>query len=211
MANSIAYLASEVYNVTRRPDLTNQTAQAIRTATLMLHQRAFYPKDLQEFFIDFEEVNYLQQFQYETYVPFWRALSYFKHLDYRYSSQLPVAPNACFNQFSNKEFNIITPDNIFDYFGGLKTNVAYLSGINWNMRASFPFQKVRCGCYLNPNVTNDGYSSWIADKHEFAVVYEAARLIFNQIGLDAEQQVMQNNVATQVAIIDTANLVGVGG
>ena len=55
-------LKSEVSLLTARPDLEDQTLQAIRAATLKVHQRDYWRRDLKEVGVQFEAADYLQSF-----------------------------------------------------------------------------------------------------------------------------------------------------
>ena len=67
-------LMTEVYAVTKRPDLSAETALAVKSATLKLHQSDFYFKDLFETGISFTESSFIQTLDIKTVIPRFRAL-----------------------------------------------------------------------------------------------------------------------------------------
>ena len=38
------------------------------------------------------------------------------------------------------------------------------------------------GCYVHPDVTEAGFTSWVADDHPYAIVFAAAATVFKMIG-----------------------------
>lgn len=172
---TLTELQTEVYAITNRPDLADRTLSAIRAATLKLHQADYFYKDLKESGISFPAEDYLQQFDYRTLFPQWRALSYLRWTDANYYQQGDL-------------FDIITPQSIVDDYKVNRTNVVYVAGEVVQLRSQQPIQYAILGCYLNPVITSTGYSSWIAIDHPFAIIYNAAAQVFKAIGKDQEWQ-----------------------
>ncbi len=172
---TLTELQTEVYEITNRPDLVSRTLSAIRSATLKLHQADYFYKDLFETGIAFPSEDYLQQFQYRTIIPQWRALSYLRWTDANYYDQGDL-------------FEVITPQSIVDDYATNRTNVVYVAGEVIQLRSEQPIQYAILGCYLNPIITASGYSSWIATDHPFAIIYNAAAQVFKSIGKDQEWQ-----------------------
>lgn len=187
---TLTELQNEVYIITNRPDLVGRTQSAIRAATLMLHQRDFYYKDLFETGVVFSAAANLQQLEYRTLIPNWRALKYIRKSD--------VAGID-----TGKFLEVITPDLVLDSYGLNRNDVVYATGEVLQIRSSTLLQYVFLGCYVNPDVSMSGYSSWIAIDHPWAIVYEAASQIFKQIGKQEEWQ------AYKIMAVDQANLIGV--
>jgi len=156
-------LKSEVYLLTARPDLEDQTLQAIRAATLKMHQRDYWRRDLKEVGVQFDTAAYLQSFDIYEFVPKFRSLAYVR-------------------KYLDKLFEVIEPEALFNGFGNEKTNVVYLAGNILQMRSSEPFTQFLLGYYQYPDVTVDGWNSWIADEFPYAIIYEAATTIAVSIG-----------------------------
>lgn len=192
-----AELLAEVIIQTNRPDLTNETAAAVRSATLKMHQIGYWDRDLFETGIQFVAPAYFQQFDYPNVVPLFRALKYLR----KYDSSAMTA---------DKEFEVITPDSAFDAYGAEKSDVIYLGGSVFNIKSSTQFQYALLGCYLNPNITQAGYNSWIAIAHPYAIIHEAARLVFKGIGLEEESASQNQLVQEQIIALVASNTVAVG-
>lgn len=171
---TLSELQAEVALITNRPDLTSQILSAVRSSTLKLHQVDYFYKDVFETGISFPTDTYLQQLDYRVILPRWRALKYLRKTD---------AAGYQDGQF----FQIIPiPEFVEDIYGVNKVDVCYVAGDTIQIRSSTNFQYALLGCYLNPDITPSGYNSWIAKDHPYAIVFEAAALIFKQIG-DTDQ------------------------
>lgn len=164
---------TEVYQITNRPDLVSQTSAAVRAATLKIHQSDYFYKDLQEQGIVFTTAAFEQQIEYRTLIPLWRAFKYLRKTDSSGVDTLGF-------------FELIPPELILDDYALNRNDVCYVAGSVIQIRSSTSFQYAIHGCYVNPNITALGYSSWVSIDHPFAIVYEAAAQIFKQTG-DAEQ------------------------
>lgn len=193
---TLAELIAEVYIHTNRPDLVNQTASAVRSATLKMHQLSYFDRDLFETGIDFVTENFLQTLDYALLLPRWRAIKYIRKSD----GTNIIGPS----------FKILTPDFVFDSYNVEKSDVAYLSGNVFNIRSSTNFRYAILGCYLYPDVTDAGYNSWIALTQPYAIVHEAARVIFKSIGLMEESAQQNALVAEQSQLLISSNTVAEG-
>lgn len=166
-------LIAEVYTITNRPDLVAQTLTAVRSATLKLHQSDYYYKDLRETGVSFVSALYVQQIEYRTLFPKWRALKYIRKTDVDGSS-------------TGKFLDIIVPENVLDNYNLNRTDVAYVAGEVVQIKSSTRLQYTIVGRYDNPDITVATYDSWIALDHPYAIVFEAAALVFKMIG-DTDQ------------------------
>lgn len=170
---TLTELQTEVFAITNRPDLADRTLSAIRAATLKLHQMDFFSKDLFESGVAFAASSYLQQLEFRLLFPKWRALKYIRKSDINGADNMPF-------------FDVVTPDSILDSYGLNKTDICYVAGETIQIKSSTELQYIFLGCYLNPDITLTGYSSWIAKDHPFAIVYAAAAQIFKSTGKDEE-------------------------
>jgi hypothetical protein len=162
-------LCDEVYVLTNRPDLVAETKSAVRAATLKLHQTDYFYKDLFETGLAFTAAAYIQQLEFRLLVPRWRSLKYLRKTDSAGSDTLGF-------------FDIIVPENVLDNYALNRSNVAYVAGAVLQIRSSTQFQYAILGCYIQPDITEAGYDSWIAIDHPFAIVFEAAATVFKMIG-----------------------------
>lgn len=190
---NLTELQTEVYAITNRPDLADRTLSAIRAATLKLHQADYFYKDLKESPIVFLTEDYLQQLDYRTVFPQWRALSYLRR-------------TTVDGLQSGDFFTVKTPANIVDEYKQNKPNVCYVAGEVLQVRSAVAFQYALLGYYENPNITLAGYKSWIALDHPFAIVYTAAAQIFKSIGKDQEWATWTQQSNEQLQLIRISNI-----
>jgi len=170
---TFAELLLEVYALTKRPDLVDLTTSAIRSATLRLHSSDFFPADIAETGIMFTSAEYLQQLDYYSLFPDFRAIKYIRRTDSTGTEQGPF-------------FDVIVTEQVLDGYGVNKENVCYLAGQIIQIRSSTPVQYVLFGYYAYPNIVPATYGSFIAVMQPYAIVYDAAARIFKAIG-DTEQ------------------------
>lgn len=196
---NLAELKTEVYSLTNRPDRVDETAAAIRSATLKAHQSDYYYKDIFELGLSFPTAEYVQNFDYRSSIPTWRALKYFR----KYDITAGVGTEG-------KELDIILPENVFDEYKIEKTDVCYGAGAYIQIKSSTKQQLYIVGCYVNPVITDTGYSSWVALDHPYFIVFDAAATVFKAIGKDEEASAYRGMVGEQLAMLRAANILAVG-
>jgi hypothetical protein len=194
---TLTELVNAVYELTNRPDLTTLTSQTVKSSTLKAHQSDYYPKDLFESGVDFGSSAYFQEFQYREVLPRWRATKFFRKYD---------AVNSSAGDF----FTLITPEQVLDSYKITREDVYYLAGDVFQFRSSSEFQYALMGCYLNPDIADATFTSWVALDHPYAIVYDAASIIFKAIGKDEEAAVYRQLVAEQYAMLRNSNILANG-
>lgn len=190
---TLAELCDDVYTITNRPDLVAETQLAVRAATLKIHQSDFYFRDLFETGIQFDSAEYIQQLDIVTIVPNFRSLSYLRQYD---------SAGAAAGLF----FEILSPGQLLDSYGLERVNIAYAAGRVLNIKAASQIQYALLGVYVNPTVTAGGYSSWVADMYPFAIVFEAVRNLFKQIGYDEQASMYEKLAFEQLVLVKSANI-----
>lgn len=189
---NFAELLAEVYTLTNRPDLVAETKLAVKAATLKAHQSDYFYKDLFETGITFSTADYIQSLDYRELLPRYRALKYIRKSD---------AAGALGDFLS-----VITPALALDRYGSQRADVCYTAGALIQIKSSTSLQYILFGCYLNPNITEAGYSSWIALDHPYAIVYEAATTLFKTTGQDEQASVYQRLAKEQFDLIKVSNI-----
>lgn len=196
---NLTELKTEVVSITKRQDMESTTiAVMVRAATLKMHQADFYAKDLFETVITFPSAEFLQTFDYLTTIPRWRALKYLRKID----------PTS--NEVMEPPLGILTPDSLLDSYQVEKTNVAYEAGLFLQIKCNVEIQSFVLGCYLNPDITDANFTSWIAQMYPYAIVFEAAAAVFKAIGQFDQEASMRVLAAEQLALIKIGNLQTVG-
>ncbi len=194
-SNLFDNIKSGVLAMTARPDLVTETEFHIRAATLKMHNSDFYPKDLFGVGLEFSTPSYIQSLEYKSLVPRWRQIKYLR----KYANNIP-----------GDFITILTPDMILDRWGVDKVDIAYIAGNMLEIRSSSEDVNMLLGCYLHPDLTYEGYNSWIAVEHPFSIIYEAAYQLFITTGLMESASAMRNEVQQQVAMIRMSQLATVG-
>jgi hypothetical protein len=196
---TLSELQTEVINITKRPDLLSGViTSAIKSATLKLHQLDFYPKDVFETVVTFPTADYLQVLDYLTVVPLYRALKYIRKIDS--TSNLVIDP----------PLTILTPEDLLDNYRIEKTNVAYEAGQVINIKMNTQTKKIQLGCYINPNIVDATYSSWIARLYPYAIIWDASATVFKATGFFEQEASMRLLVQEQKDIIMRNNVQSVG-
>lgn len=213
-----ADLVNGVYALTNRPDLVNETAQAISAATLFAHHSDFYYKDLVEVPAQFNNLAYIQQIPLSFFTNF-RALKYIRKYypgtgpnnppsQDQSPNNLPPLYGSYYDPGANlpdgRFFTIVTPEAVLDPYFINKVDVAYIAGQTVQIRSADYFQYALCGYYAHPNVV--AYSSWIANEYPYAIIFKAASIVFKTIGFDEQNAQYQQLVAEQIAQVQASNI-----
>lgn len=189
---TFAELLTDVYTLTTRPDLVNETKQAVKAATLKAHQLDFFYKDLYETGVQFSTSDYVQALEYRTITPRYRALKYIRKTD------VAGVPGAF--------LSVITPALSLDRYGSQREDICYAAGEVIQIKSSTELQYILFGCYRNPDITEATYSSWIALDHPFAIVWEAAATVFKTIGQDEKAAMFKKLTDEQFMLIKESNI-----
>lgn len=194
---TLAELIAEVYTITGRPDRVAETLSAVKSATLKAHQSDYYYKDIFETGVDFGSAEFVQAFAYRDLIPTWRAIKYLRKYD-----AITNTPGAI--------LKLILPENVLDDYATQKTNICYVAGSYLQINCSEQNQYFLLGCYLNPNITEASYNSWVTLDHPYCVVFDAAATVFKAIGKDEEASAYRTLVAEQLAMLRTSNIIANG-
>lgn len=190
-------LLEEVYLITDRRDLVNQTKSAIKAATLKAHQSDYFSKDIFEEGFQWDELGYRQQLDYYSLIPNFRALKYVRRVQDQHDD-------------AGTFFEVVTPEEVLDSYGQGRLDIAYVAGRVLELRASCTFKYVLLGAYVLPIVREDAFSSWIAELQPFAIIYEACRVIFKSIGYDEQSATFTGLVAEEYVMLKMTGLADVG-
>lgn len=193
---TFAELLADVITLTNRTDLVAETKLAVKAATLKVHQSDFFYKDLFETGISFVESSYAQQLDYRALLPRYRALKYIR------KSDLAGIPGTF--------LEVLTPSEVLDTYGIAKENICYVAGEIIQIKSSTSLQYALFGCYINPDITELGFSSWVALDHPYAIVYEAAVTVFKTIGYDEQASLYSKMAAEQLQLVRVSNILAEG-
>ena len=162
-------LLEEVYLITNRRDLVNETKSALKSATLKAHTSDFYSKDIYEVGVEFTTAGFRQSLDIIDLISNFRALKYIRRV-------------TGATDDAGTFLEVITPEELLDSYGIGRTDIAYVAGRVIEMRACVSFQYALLGAYVMPVVREGAYSSWVAEQFPYTIIYEAARRVLTAIG-----------------------------
>lgn len=198
---TLASLLTDVYSITNRPDLVNESTLAVKAATLKAHQSDYFYRDLiagsYSLFVD--PTAFVQSVATSVLNARYRAFNYLQNFD----------PLVAAQPATGKVFKIISPNELMDDYKILRQDVAWVAGLQLNLRCSVALPTLYYGMYIQPDLTYAA-QSWISDAHPYCIIFEAARTLFKTIGLDAESAAYEKLVAEQYTELKLSNVVAQG-
>ena len=185
---NITELVQAVYTETNRPDLVQETLQAVLEATLSLHTMDSWFKDIIEARVAFDDPTlYIQAL--DTYaLPRYRNMAYVRKNDpvltqwEQTSGILPQQyrwPPGQFNFLVRKDISVV-----LDAYGYELNDIWYKSGNQINMKSSTPLKYAMVGWYAFPDLQPATFNSWIANEFPYAIIYRAAGGLYSKIDQD---------------------------
>jgi hypothetical protein len=183
-------LISAVYTETNRPDLVDETLQAILEATLSVHTCEQFPKDIVEATVTFDDPLLHVQTLDTTAIPNYRSVAYIRKFDPGINSVQTtgnILPNQ--NIYRATQFNFLKRvdiGDIVDRYGYEKTDVWYQAGNLINIKSTTALAYVTLAWYRYPDLdpTGANFSSWIANEGPWCIVYKASGQVYAKIGED---------------------------
>lgn len=183
---------------TRRPELTDITAAAVRTATLRAHHTDFFPKDLTSValpytpssaaFYDFASIG--------NSAPRLRSIKHIQSTD--------SVTGAPVEQLEYRE-----QDDLYDSDGNRRQHIYTLLGDTVRIYPQNPTGLATVFYYQNPNTNGLQYSSWIADAYPDELAAWAAAVVFARTGFaEMAQQFMQLHVDPFRSMLVESHLLG---
>lgn len=170
-------MVADIVGLTARPDLEQEIAIALRTATSNAHLSDAYARDYQSTPVQLPNASYLTSLDVPTLFPRMRGVGAIQALNSNYQPILLTAANR---------INIIELGDIYDEYGSLRNNVAYLAGDKLNIRTSMNTNGYLVSWYAAPNTRRDYYSSWIAQLYPDVILYWAASIVLDTNGNEAK-------------------------
>jgi hypothetical protein len=188
-------MMAAVYVETARPDLIDETKNALVAAITQYHSFDYFWKDIATAQVVFDTSTYIQVLDLQN-LPRFRATSFLRKYDPTIAAQennpsiLPPLSNPYWNQQQVTGFiDLITPDDIFDEFGSERVDVGYGVGGAIMIKSSTSLKYLQVGWYQYPivdTVTNGGNlfgeGSFIAADYPYLLIYAAASSVMQKIG-----------------------------
>lgn len=213
-------LVNEVYTLTNRPDLVNETATAVKSATLRAHHVDYFYKDIVEMSYQFPVLQFWQKLQLSS-LPNYRALKYLRKFYPGTSPQNPPQQDGSPNNLpplyggyyepganlpDGRFFDIITPEEVLDSYGINRIDIAYVGGQTINLRSGDTFQTLLTGYYAHPSIVPASWNSWIGNEFPYAIVFAAAATVFKTIGYDEQNQQYQALMSSEYEMLQMSNV-----
>ncbi len=156
-------MLADVYALTNRPDLEEETAIALRSATISVHSRAAFPRDSAVSLVKIPNAAFIFAVDIQLLLPRLRGLSTVRMLDINYD---PLE----YPQIEVREMgDIYDPE-----YKTLLNNIAYIAGTSLTIRTAAASYGALIEYFKLPEVRRETYNSWIAQLQPDPIVYSAA-------------------------------------
>lgn len=189
-------LVAEVIALTNRPDLKSLAESQVRAATLKVHQKDFFYRDIREVGVEFDTPAHITSFRPADVLPRYRKPAYLREWLFDGTSETLGK--------GGRKFDVVQTSNAQDMYGFFKQDVYYLAGDVLQIRSSRPISHILFGAFVLPDITPDNFASWVADEYPFAIIHNAARAVFKAIGA-SEQAAEQDAQASEWMALLTIN------
>ena len=189
-------MIEDIYTLTARPDLDGETLLALRTATNSAHLSDAYPRDLQTMSIQLPIPGYLTQLDIPTVFPRLRGLGSVRVLDESYTPPQVL---------QEQQVKVIELGDIYDDYGALRSNVAYIAGDKINIRSSILSYGYLVEGFIAPHVRRTEYNSWIAQLFPDVILYWAAAIVLGTNGNEEKSNKYMGMVEKQLLPAMRAN------
>lgn len=178
-------MLSDILTLTARPDLENESALALRTATLSIHGRQNFPRDEVTNLVKLPNAAYQASLDVQILFPRLRGLSSIRLVDVNYA---PI-------DNENGSIEIVEMGDIYDpEYGTVKNNIGFLAGTSLNIRTAIEAYGYLVSYYQLPQVRREQYSSWIAQLAPDVIIYQAAAIVFSTNGNEEKARSYMNMV-----------------
>lgn len=172
-ANTDLYdgIYNDVLELTKRPDLAEESLIAVRTATLSLHGRQAWPRDVATSLVKLPNASYLTALDAQVLLPRLKGLSTVRVCDVNFAPM------------ESPHVEIVEMGDIYDpVYGTLKNDIAYIAGTTVNLRTSVAASGYLIEYFQVPRANRNEYNSWIAELAPDVIVYQAAAIVFTTNG-----------------------------
>jgi len=217
---------------TKRPDLEEIIQRRIRRALFKFHRIDMWKKDLIEQCYVFEQQNtaasttpvtganalfmnsgqppalYIQEINCNLLTRM-RTISYIRKWQTvdPFGMAILDPQNGQLGTVAGGDLTERAPDTMFDGYGYDVNDVFYRSGDSINIRSSTPLSQVYLGYFSDPYTQPiEQINSWIARDYPALIAAEVKAKIFSDIGKDEEKKGALQEVAQELAILQTNNV-----
>lgn len=161
---------NDVVALTNRPDLSAETEIAVRTATLSIHHRASFLRDLVTKPVQLPNSAYNVTLDIQVLLERCRGVS----------SIIPLGSDFA---VVDHKIDLVEIGDIYDpEYGTMKNDIAYMAGTGLNVRCSLPCYGFVVSYYQSPSTIRESYNSWIAQLAPASIIYTAAAIVLTTNG-----------------------------
>lgn len=175
-------LLQSVYTLTNRPDLVDDSVLGIQIATLKEHSQYDYKRDLvsSPLIVLPDSSTYRYQVSLDDLGIANKVRKIKKFAEV--SSNLPMVYYSYEGYWGQIEFDEQDLDDIFDGYNAEKYNYYVQQGVILNVVATRTVSTLGISYYALPDITAEGYNSWIAAMYPYVIFQSAAAEVFDAIG-----------------------------
>jgi hypothetical protein len=181
-------LVDDIRLLSKRGDIDDKIAIALRMTTLRCHRIDTFWRDLVEANALFAPDTQMT-LDVSTQLIRFRQLAYIRY----YDSDADILGDF---------LTETGPAAVLDEYSQYKPDTYYLAGVNIQARFQYSANGVRVGYYQNPDVSPLTYNSWIKDELPDILVQGSLAFLFNLTGKQEEARSLNRLVGLEV---DPAN------
>lgn len=175
-----ADLFAEIKLLSKRGDIDDKIAIAIRQTTMRAHRLDFFWRDLVEVNLTFASAQAVT-------LDVSSQLTRFRQIDYaRYYDPVTGTLGTFLTE--------IAPSEILDGYNFYREDVWYMAGVNMQLRFLAATAGARLAYFQNPDVAPATYNSWIMDELPDLLVQGSLAALYNGMGKQEEAKAINDMV-----------------
>jgi hypothetical protein len=183
---------------TRRPDVSEITKAAIKSATLRAHHTDFFPRDLQTAALTYTPSSTAVLYDFPNIN---NTLTRLRSLKFLQSNEVTGTPT--------EQLEYRVADDIYDSDGNRRLSIYTLIGATLRVYPQSATGYMTAYFYENPNITELNYTSWIADTYAEELAMWAAGIVFARTGfLELAKQYQDEHVKPFKEMLIDSHLLG---
>lgn len=173
-----AEILAEVRLLSKRGDIDDKIAAAIRTVAQRCHRLDYFWRDRVEAQLSWATQATIVDINVMLWLPRFRAVDYIRYWN---------PSDGVLGNFLDK----IDPRNVMDDFNYEKLNRFYMAGDILKLKFEYPTYGAQIGYYYDPVLyPAAAFSSWIADKFPDIIIKGALAQVYNWTGKQEEARVL---------------------
>ncbi len=172
-----AELVAEIKLLSKRGDIDDKIAIALRMTTLRAHRSDFFWRDLVEATMDWPDLETAVNIDTSTELTRFRQVNYLRYYD----------PDT---EAYGTMLESVDPRELLDEYNYEKLDRYYMAGSTLRMKFLAATKGAAIGYYQNPDVAAITYNSWIKDQLPDLLVQGSLAYLYNLTGQQEEARVL---------------------